>query len=58
MKYEEAIAWLRGERSTLNTLDQYPIETWAVRIAEADLTMIQQAYWIVKAHKEGLINER
>lgn len=54
MNYEEAVAWLKGERSSLTTIDQYPIETWAVRSAEVDLVMIQQAYWIVKAHKEGL----
>ena len=52
MKYEEAVAWLRGERSTMNTVPQDPIDTWQVRIAQTDAAMTQQAYWIVKAHDE------
>ena len=52
MEYKEAIAWLRGERSMCNIIPQDPFETWQVRIAEADAAMTQQAYWIVKAHKE------
>ncbi len=58
MKYEEALAWLRGERSTnnliLNDFEQTRPEAW-VNIARADAGMIEQAYWIVKAHKEGLV---
>ncbi len=55
MDYEEAIEWLNGKRSMTNTVPQEPWETWEVRIAQADAAMVQQAYWIVKAHKEGLI---
>ena len=35
-----------------NIVPDYPQETWAVRIAQADAAMTQQAYWIVKAHDE------
>jgi len=45
---------LRGTRSTINIIPQDPFETWQIRIAEADAAMMQQAYWIVKAHKEKL----
>ena len=55
MKLEEAIEWLKGNRSTVNFILQNPIETWEVRIAAADASMIQQAYYILKAHKEGLL---
>ncbi len=54
MHYDEAIAWLRGERSMTNIIPQDPFDSWQVRVAEADAAMTQQAYWIVKAHKEGL----
>lgn len=55
MNKDEAVAWLKGERSLTNIIPRDPFETWNVRIAEADAAMTQQAYWIVKAHKEGLI---
>lgn len=55
MTIEEAIAWLRGERSLANSIPAEPHETWLVRIAEADAAMTQQAYWIAKAHTENLI---
>ncbi len=55
MNYEEALAWLRGERSMSNCVPSHPLETWTVRIQEADAAATQQAYWIVKAHKEGLL---
>lgn len=54
MDYEEALAWLRGERSTVNTTQQYPIETWQERIARTDAAMTEQAYWIVRAHSDGV----
>ena len=54
MDYEEAIGWLKGNRSA-NTVPTEPYETWEVRIAQADAAMTQQAYWIVKAHDENLI---
>ena len=55
MKYKEALSWLKGERSMTNIVPSQPIETWQVRIAEADAAMTQQAYWIVKAHVDGLL---
>lgn len=55
MTYEEAIAWLRGERSMTNMIPTDPRESWLVRIAEADAAMTQQAYWTVKAHADGLV---
>ena len=58
MDKEEAIAWLKGERSTCNTIPQDPYETWQVRIAEADAAMIRQAYYTLRAHAEGLLKEQ
>ena len=55
MDYDEAIAWLNGERSMCNIITQDPFETWQVRTCEADAAQTQQAYWIAKAHKEGLL---
>ena len=55
MNYEQALEWLRGERSLTNIVPEYPRETWLVRIAEADAAATQQAYWIVRAYKEGLV---
>lgn len=55
MNYEEAISWLKGERSLTNVVPDSPFETWQVRIAQADAAMTEQAYWIARAHKEGLI---
>ena len=55
MNIEEANAWLKGERSTTNYIPQDPFETWNVRIAQADAACTQQAYWIAKAHAEGLL---
>ena len=55
MGHEEAIAWLKGERSMINIIQQDPFETWQVRVAEADAAMTAAAYWIVKAHSDGLI---
>lgn len=55
MDIEEARAWLNGERSMANIIPQDPFETWQVRIAEADAAMVQQAYWVAKAHGDGLI---
>jgi len=53
MKYKEALEWFEGKRFMTNIIPQEPFETWEVRIAQADAAMIQQAYWIIKAHKEG-----
>lgn len=52
---DEALAWLRGERSLTNIVPQHPHETWLVRIAEADAAATQRAYWIARAHTEGLV---
>jgi hypothetical protein len=55
MDLQEAKEWLQGSRSMINSIQQQPFDTWIVRIAEADLYMIQCAYLIVKAHNEGLV---
>jgi hypothetical protein len=52
---EEAIAWLTGSRSMTNIIPQDPYESWLVRIAQADAAMMEQAYWILRTHKEGLL---
>lgn len=53
MMLEEAQAWLRGDRTMANLIPQDPFETWQVRISQADAAMIQIAYWVAKAWKEG-----
>lgn len=57
MNLETALEWLNGRRSMTNIMPLDPVETHHVRIAQADAAMTQQAYWIVRAHKEGLVGE-
>ena len=57
MDYKEALEWLRGKRSMTNIIPQHPLETWQVRICQADAARLQEAYWIVRAHREGLVKE-
>jgi len=56
MTYEEAMAWLRGERSTWSTLAYMQAEGHVLS-ARADAANTEQAYWIVRAHHEGLLDE-
>jgi hypothetical protein len=55
MDLQEANEWLQGRRSMINSIPQQPLDTWIVRIAEANSNMIQCAYWIARAHNEGLV---
>jgi len=55
MEYKEAIEWLDGIRDMINIVPQDPIDTLAVRTEQANAAKIQQAYWVLKAHKDGLI---
>jgi len=57
MTYEEAVAWLRGQRSTANIIqsDCNSNGQWIVQTAQADAAMTQQAYWIVKAWSENIV---
>ena len=58
MDYKEAVEWLKGNRSMTNIIPQgSSFDTWSVRVAQADAAMVQQAYWIVKAHKELKCNQ-
>lgn len=52
---EEAIQWLSGNRSVINTTSQYPQETWKKRIAELNLLEIEKSYWVLRVIKEGLL---
>ncbi len=53
MQYEEAIEWLKGNRSSWNTFAG--LERSHERCSETDANNMQTAYWVVKAHKEGLV---
>jgi hypothetical protein len=57
MNPEEAKAWLRGERSTNNTFIQVhgPGAEAILFTAQNDAAMMIQAYYILKAHAEGLV---
>ena len=55
MTCEEAREWLNGTRSMTNIIQQDPFETWQVRIAQGDAAMVEQAYWVLRAYKEGLV---
>ena len=56
MDFEESQEWLTGKRSMVNSVPQYPIETWQERVATADCAMTQVAYWVAKAHSEKLVD--
>lgn len=56
MNLAEAKEWLTGTLSMTNIVPQHPFGTWQGRIAAADAEMVKQAYWIVRAHHEGLIH--
>ena len=55
MNYEEALSWLRGERSTINYTNAPTPQESRVNAAKQDASMTEQAYWIVRAHNEGLL---
>jgi hypothetical protein len=57
MDLKEAEAWLSGERSTIN----HHIENTEnrgealVNCAREDAAFTEQAYWVLRAHREGLV---
>ena len=59
MTYSEALEWLKGNRSNinsiLNTTDDRPHEF--AMITQADAGSVQEAYWIVRAHREGIVDD-
>ena len=56
MNYEEALEWLRGERSTINYTQAPTPEDSRINAAKKDASMTEQAYWIVRAHNENLLS--
>lgn len=56
MEYKEALEWLQDRRSMGNVILRNDDDSsWRVHLAQADAAMMQQAYWVVKAHDEGLV---
>lgn len=55
MTNEEAIEWLKGNRSWTNMVPSDGEGKWLKIVAEADCASVQEAYWIARAHKEGLV---
>lgn len=51
----EAQGWLAGTRTTANMIPS--TENYYVQVAQADAAMMQQAYWVLKAYKEGLLSD-
>jgi len=64
MNLTEAIEWLNGERSWNNKhhgLQHHgptALGDREVNIARDDAATTEQAYWIVRAHREGLVVRR
>ena len=58
MNVSEAREWLTGKRSMHNAIDFIGPDgnTALVDEARADAAMLEQAYWILRAAKEGLLN--
>jgi hypothetical protein len=57
MSPKEAMEWFEGKRSMTNSLSSPDSNLWQVQTAQADAAMMEQAYWVLRAHKEGLIND-
>ena len=57
MTHDEALAWLRGERSMTNIIPQHPFETWLIRIQEADAAATKRAYWIARGYADGILRD-
>lgn len=56
MTREEALEWLKGNRSMVNTIyGSNPLQATEAEVAKADAYMIMQAYYITKAWEENLI---
>jgi len=55
MDIEEAQEWLKGLRSMCDSLSSPDPNLWQVQTAQIDAAMMEQAYWVLKAHKEELI---
>jgi hypothetical protein len=57
MNIEEAKAWLIGERSSMNHFYAYSIDNQKAEIqtAQCDAARTEEAYWVARAHKEGLV---
>lgn len=58
MTKQEALEWMDGYRSSRNFTLRDPFDTYELRVAQTDAAYIQQAYWVLKAHSEDLINQR
>lgn len=61
MDIAEAKAWMRGERSHTNLLMEVEADPQAraetlVQIEQADAASAEQAYWVLRAHREGLVD--
>ena len=56
MDKAEAIEWLEGKRSMANAgLIPWDSDTWHARVAQTDAAKTEQAYWVLRAYKDGLI---
>ncbi len=55
MDIQVAREWFDGKRSNINIIPEHPLETWNVRIAQADAACMEQAYWTLRAHKQNLL---
>jgi hypothetical protein len=55
MTKDEAIEWLTGVRDMGNLTMQQPLDTYNVRVEQANAAKMEQAYWVLRAIKEELI---
>ena len=53
MNHKEATEWMNGKRSMCNAFGG--CQEAIVWCEQADAANMQQAYWLLRAHKEGLI---
>ena len=50
-----AFEWINGKRDMCNIVDNHPMETREERVERANAAMKEQAYWVIRAYREGLL---
>jgi hypothetical protein len=62
MDIQEAQEWLEGRRDMgnfitydINPRSQQDDGTYRVRVEQANAAKMEQAYWVLRSHKENLI---
>lgn len=58
MNKNEALEWINGKRDMCNLIPRLPTDDgiFSVRVEQANAAKMEQAYWVLKSHKEDLLS--